>query len=197
MPLLAPHMPQKLARAAYELFAEGGFAQANVAQIAARAGVTKGSVYHHYQSKKDLILAACQHYYRSWQRQIYRELAPLTDPLDRLRAVLASSVRSCVIDRRNRVFTAEIFARSLSDADVRAGWAQFYDTVRETYIGLVAAARAAGRLDVDDPRRAVNLMLAAIEGIKQRASFESVICDPAEQEAIVNDLLALLGGREA
>ncbi len=102
-----------------------------------------------------------------------------------------------MIDRRNRVFTAEIFALSLYDGDVRAGWRQFYDTVRETYIGLVQAAKAAGRLRVDDPRRAVDLMLATMEGIKQRASFEPEIADSAEQQAIVESLLAMLGVRAA
>lgn len=193
MPVLAPHMPAKFARSAFELFAEKGLRRVNLDAVAARARVTKGSLYHHYRSKKELILAACQHYYRSWQQRIHTEVAPLTDPLARLRATLASSVRTCVIDRRNRLFTSEIFAMSLYDAEVKASWAQFYDTVRETYIGMVQAAKAAGELDVDNPRQAVDLMLATMEGIKQRASFEPEIADPKEQQAIVEDLLAMLG----
>jgi AcrR family transcriptional regulator len=193
MPVLAPHMPSTFARSAFELFAEQGLRNVNLDDVAARACVTKGSLYHHYRSKKELILAACQHYYRSWQQRIHAEVAPLTDPLDRLHATLASSVRTCVIDRHNRLFTSEIFAMSLYDADVRASWAQFYDTVRETYIGMVAAAKASGQLQVDNPRQAVDLMLAAIEGIKQRASFEPEIADPKEQQAIVDDLLAMVG----
>ena len=195
MPVLAPHMPQKFARSAFELFAERGLRNVNLDSVAARARVTKGSLYHHYRSKKELILAACQHYYRGWQQRIHEETAPLADPLARLRTALSSSVRTCVIDRRNRLFTSEIFAMSLYDTDVRASWAQFYDTVRETYIGMVGAAKAAGDLDIEDPRQAVDLMLATMEGIKQRAAFEPEIAAPDEQQAIVEDLLAMLGAR--
>jgi AcrR family transcriptional regulator len=195
MPVLAPHMPKHFAKSAFDLFADRGLRHVNLDEIAAGAGVTKGSLYHHYRSKKDVILAACQYYYRSWQQRIQQEIAPLPNSLEKLRTALSSSVKTCVIERRNRVFTAEIFAMSLYDADVRASWAQFYDTVRETYIGLVEAARAAGQLKIEDPRRAVDLMLATVEGIKPRASFEPEIADAAEQQAIVDDLMALMGAK--
>ena len=193
MPVRAPEAPSRLAEAAFELFSQRGFDRVNLDEVAAHAGVTKGSIYHHYASKKDLILASCRHYYRRWHRMMQREIAPLTDPLARLRAVLSLSVSTCLLDEQNRLFTAEIMALSLVDGDIRSGWAQFYDSVRETYIGLTEAARAQGQLDTDDPRRAVNLMLAAMEGIKQRASFEPEIAVQEERERILLDLLGILG----
>jgi len=192
MPVLAPQMPARLARAAFEMFSRHGFRNVTLDAVAARAGVTKGSLYSHYRSKKDLIAAACAYYYRRWQRWVHAEIASLRDPMERLRRVLGLSVHTCVIDRDSRVFTTEIFALSLQDPSVRASWAQFYDTVREFYVALVASACAAGRLKVEDPRAAVDLMLATMEGIKQRASFEPEICDPSEQRAIVEGLLRIL-----
>ena len=55
-------MPALLSRCAFDLFAEHGFGKVNLDQIAARAGVTKGSLYWHYKNKKELMLAACNHY---------------------------------------------------------------------------------------------------------------------------------------
>ena len=193
MPALAPEMPSKLARSAFALFAEHGFERVSLDEVAADAGVTKGSLYHHYCSKKDVILAACNYYYRRWQRQTHAAITPLTDPLERLGRVVSESVRSCIMDESNRVFTTEVFALSLHDRDVRAGWGQFYDTVRELYVGLVEAAKAAGQVHVDDPRRAVNLMLTAMEGVKQRALFEPDICTAADQQMVVEDLMRILG----
>jgi hypothetical protein len=101
-------------------------------------------------------------------------------------------MQSCLFDRENRVFTTEIFALSLQDADFRTGWAQFYDTVRELFIGLVQSACAKGQIHVSDPRRAVDWMLAATEGIKQRAAFEPEICSPDERETMIQGLLRIL-----
>ncbi|MCK4999468.1 MAG: TetR/AcrR family transcriptional regulator [Anaerohalosphaera sp.] len=196
MPRTAPHMPLKLAEAAFEQFATEGFANVNLDQIAVHAGVTKGAIYCHYKSKHELILAACMHYYRLYQVKVHGLIASVPDPLDRLRKVLELSIYNCVIDKKNRVFTTEIFALSLQHIDVRSGWAQFYDTVRELFIGLVTTAKLAGQLQIEDPRSAVDMMLSAIEGIKLRATFEPHISDPVEQQNLVQGLLKILGYTE-
>jgi TetR/AcrR family transcriptional regulator len=46
--------------AATELFAEEGFEPVSVARIAARAGVCKANVFHHFESKEHLVLAVMQ-----------------------------------------------------------------------------------------------------------------------------------------
>lgn len=185
-------MKNLLAQCAFELFAERGFNGVTIDQIAAKGGVTKGSCYSHYKSKHELILAACSHYYRTYQQRVHAEISSLPDPLARLRRMLEYSVTSCVIDKRNRVFTTDVFALSLQDQSVRQGWAQFYDTVREIYIGLVLAAQAANQIEVADARRSVDLMLAAIEGVKMRAAFEPHIAETAEQRSIVEGLLGII-----
>ncbi len=192
MPRAAPLMPARLAESAFELFCERGFEAVTIDDIAARADVTKGSFYSHYRSKQEIIHAACAHYYRTYQRGVHTEIATLSDPLERLVRVLESSVRTCVMDRGNRVFTTEIFKLLQVDDETQKGWAQFYDTVREMYVGLVIAAEAAGQIEVDDPLRRVNLMLAAMEGVKIRAAFEPHICDSMEQQTVVDGLLSIL-----
>lgn len=185
-------MAARLAEAAFELFADRGIENVHLDEVAARAGVTKGSLYWHYASKHDLLEAACLHYYRTWQRRIHAEVGRASDPLERLERAIRFSVRSCLLDTRNRIFSTEIFARSLHDPDLRRGWAQFYDTVREFYVGLLEAARAAGLLEAPDPRGLADLMLHCFEGIKQRASFEPEIL--SQEEPITRQLLGLLQG---
>lgn len=189
-------MPEKLAEAAYELFAEHGMNDVTLDQVAERAGVTKGSLYCHYRSKHDLIVAVCSHYYRTYHEKVYTMLAPLTDPIERLRRVLELSVRNCVVDRKSRVFTTDVWAMALQDEQIRAGWAQFYNAVREMFIGLVTAGVPTGLIAPSDPRKAVNLMLDALEGVKIRASFEPAIAAPSEQETIVEGLIGILNTKE-
>lgn len=45
----------EVARAAVELFASQGYANTSVQQIVEAAGVTKGAMYHYFQSKDDLL----------------------------------------------------------------------------------------------------------------------------------------------
>jgi AcrR family transcriptional regulator len=185
-------MREELARSALKLFSQRGVKNVNLDEIAAHAGVTKGSFYWHYKSKKEVVLAACAEYYRNWQRRAHAEMAAGDGPLDQLERVLRFSVQSCLFDDENRMFTTEVFAMALQDAEVRMSWRQFFDTARELYVGLVQAAVARGELDVADPRLSVDWMLAALEGIKQRAAFEPQICTRRKRDAFVRGLLCIV-----
>jgi AcrR family transcriptional regulator len=44
------------------VFAESGFAEANIADVVARAGASVGSLYHHFGGKADLYLAMFEEY---------------------------------------------------------------------------------------------------------------------------------------
>src|SRR5690242_3019181 len=51
-----------LLAAAREAFAAGGFADANITDVVARAGASVGSLYHHFGGKADLYLALFEDY---------------------------------------------------------------------------------------------------------------------------------------
>lgn len=185
-------MSEQLARSAFELFADYGFGNVNLEQIAKNAGVTKGSLYWHYTNKQELILAACQYYYRMWHEHTQRLLASIPQPKERLIRTVALSVDNCIIDKRNRLFTTAVFMLMQDDPDVRDSWKQFYSTVREMYIGLVMAIRIKDpTMDPAIIRRDVDLMLEAMEGLKIRAGFEKQITDIHERHTITNSLVSI------
>ncbi len=164
-------------------------------EIAAKVGVTKGSLYWHFKSKKEVILAAAAIYYRDWQRQAYAAIAAASDPLEQLRGVLRMSIHTCLFDRAKRLFSTELFALSLQDAEVRASWSQFYDTVRELFVGLVEAACRAEIIQTADPAGTADLLLSAFEGVKHRASFQPQICTAEERDRLVAGLMRFLAAR--
>lgn len=186
------HMRDALAEAAFELFSERGINNVTLDEVAARAGVTKGSLYWHFRSKKEVLLAAAAVYYHEWQERAHKEIASTRDPLERIRRVWHMSVSMCLFNRGRRGFSTEMFALGLHDPEIRASWAQFYDTVHELFAGLVRAATNEGQLHVPDPGRTADWMLATFEGIKHRASFQPQICTPAERDALVEGFMQIL-----
>ena len=75
----------KLIEAAIDVVRARGYAATTVDDICHRAGVTKGSFFHHFKSKDDLAVAAATHFGRMsddlFGGATYRRLE---DPLDRL-----------------------------------------------------------------------------------------------------------------
>jgi len=86
----APSAKEKLLDASLSLIRERGFAATTVDELCARAGVTKGGFFHHFDSKDALGVAAAEHWTRYasalFQAEAYRQ-AP--DGLGRVRAYLA------------------------------------------------------------------------------------------------------------
>lgn len=186
-------MPDKLAGSAFALFSKRGIGRVRMDDIASSAGVTKGSLYWHYQSKSEVIHAACRYYYTGWRRQMNSETAKAATPAAKLARAIRSSVHTCLIDEDNRTFTLELFTLSIHDEELRTGWRTFFDGVKSFYVCLLKDAMAGGEVPSGDPEAAVDLMLAAMEGYKLRALFEPRLCARSAERRIAEVLLGIVG----
>lgn len=53
--------PNELLEAALHIFAERGYANTRLEDVAASVGVTKGTIYHYFDTKEELLLQAIEH----------------------------------------------------------------------------------------------------------------------------------------
>jgi AcrR family transcriptional regulator len=63
---------EQLLEAALAVFAEKGYHASRVSDIAARAGVSQGTVYWYFKSKGDLYQSAFMHYMDAFMEPVYR-----------------------------------------------------------------------------------------------------------------------------
>src|SRR5215470_12934105 len=75
--------------AARTVFATKGFNEATVDDIAAAAGVAKGTVYLYYKSKRDIYFAALKFGIERMYAALADELRTVSGPADKLRALIA------------------------------------------------------------------------------------------------------------
>ncbi|MDB4917491.1 MAG: TetR/AcrR family transcriptional regulator [Gemmatimonadetes bacterium] len=54
--------PHELLEAALKVFAENGYRNTRLDDVAEAAGVTKGTIYHYFDTKEELLLSAIEHY---------------------------------------------------------------------------------------------------------------------------------------
>ena len=71
---------ERLLNAAADLFGRDGFAAASLDAVAAGAGVTKGSLYHHFDGKADLFEAVCERQAAELSKQVGAIAAGKRDP---------------------------------------------------------------------------------------------------------------------
>lgn len=70
-----------------ELFYEGGIRATGVEALAEKAGVTKMTLYSHFASKDDLVVAYLDRRDRRWRESLERRLDGQTDPKEKLLSV--------------------------------------------------------------------------------------------------------------
>jgi TetR/AcrR family transcriptional regulator len=70
---------ERVLREAARLFAERGFSDTDVAELASRAGVSKGSLYTYFESKEDLYLHVCKDGLARSRQSVYGGMDPEWD----------------------------------------------------------------------------------------------------------------------
>ncbi len=132
----------KILVAALDLFADKGFDATGVQEIVARAGVTKGALYHHFASKEDILFDLYGEVLGEQLADLDRILATDRDPMSKLRAVVESLVVSTAASAK----AAHVFTREVSHVDsgrhqlLKRDWRRYQDTFR----ALIREAQAEG-----------------------------------------------------
>ena len=85
--------PDEIAAAALNLFCQKGYNVTTIDEIAAAAGVTKGAVYHHFDSKEALLQSAMANFFDKALQRATENVAeaPPCDAATRVRAVLVAA----------------------------------------------------------------------------------------------------------
>jgi AcrR family transcriptional regulator len=71
--------------AAREVFFRDGFVEANLDEVAARAGVAKGTLYRYFENKGELYVAVLSHNGAIFEQRMAEAAAAGRDPADRIR----------------------------------------------------------------------------------------------------------------
>lgn len=90
-----------LVDSALTLFGEHGFAATSVQEITAKAGVTKGAFYHHFESKEDLLRLIHDEFVDYQLAAMERILADHSDPVTQIEQLLGEFLTSAARYRAN------------------------------------------------------------------------------------------------
>ncbi len=146
-----------------ELLVERDFDEIATEDILARAGVSRGGMYHHFASKVELFKAA----YEASERDVILRLASAAEqqashgasPFDQLLTGCIAYVRECASG-------GELQRIGLRQSRAVLGWEDWRDTAGPLGIAVmkagVQAAVDAGELATDDVPSTTHLVLAAL-----------------------------------
>ncbi|HEY3095220.1 MAG TPA: TetR/AcrR family transcriptional regulator [Acidimicrobiia bacterium] len=89
------------------LFTEHGYATTSTNEIADRAGVTRGALYHHFAAKDDLFRAVFEQLEAEIAGQVARAALAGSDPLEQLRLGCRAFLDACLDPAVQRIVLLE------------------------------------------------------------------------------------------
>jgi AcrR family transcriptional regulator len=158
--------------AALQVFSQKGYAAASVDQIAAVAGIAKGTVYKYYPSKEKLYLAAIMVFVEEFEDAVVERLNPVGDPFLKLIAYIGYSVEFC---------------REESSGSVRV----MFDILQQSLLenGLFVNRKYLVREMILGPRKILTDIL--LDGVSQGVFHAHIARDA---ETLATNILAFLDG---
>lgn len=151
--------------AAQELMVEQGYADMSMDDLAARVGISKATLYHHFSSKEELAIKVIVRAMRRGEEQI-KSLDESLPAIERLQAVVRNAIcgRAAMSSARIMLPPASVVQHPL--------FQEQRDRMTAALAGLVDAAKEAGDIDARFPTSiVVHMLMCAV----REASYGDVL----------------------
>src|SRR5436190_17192333 len=164
-PAAAPAAAPKrdlILRAATDVFANRGFFNAQVADVARAAGIAAGTVYLYFRSKDDLLVSIFERTMREGLAEGKSAVAAIDDPVARLRCLARLHLARLGRDRNLAIVFQVELRQSTKFME------QFSATLVRDYLGLIRSAFADGQTagafrSTINPTRAAKVFFGALD----------------------------------
>lgn len=156
---------QQILAAAKRCFQRKGYAQTTIDEIAAEYGLSKGSIYWYYPSKKAVLIDLFRVFVKETLNRILTEIESIRSARERIVAIgerLASSMQEDI-----ELYSALIvfWESSFLDESIREMLLDQYRLYDRILTGLLDEGECAGEFVVPDKKAYAALMIAMMEGV--------------------------------
>ena len=158
---------QEILRTAGRLFQQHGYDATSMNDVAAALKLSKGGLYHHFQSKDEILFEIMNHAMDITQQRVIDPVKQIADPEQRLRALIRLHIE-VVLSPRDREITVMLHENHPLPASLRkkinARKKEYVRFLENLIDEVQKSRRATGRVS---PRAAAFALLGMINWIYQ------------------------------
>jgi TetR/AcrR family acrAB operon transcriptional repressor len=155
--------------AGLHVFAERGFAAAQLEDIARRAEVTRGAFYHHFTNKADLYLAILQERWDAVMAPLLQHLRGRKKPKTRLRAFVVAFIEAVRSDPRMKALMEMSLSGDVKLPEFQSGIADKATALELWTDALASVLEEAGH--GADARERASALVMFLNGVAVSASL--------------------------
>jgi len=150
--------------AAIQEFLERGYENASMERLAARAGLTKGGIYHHFSSKDEILMQANERFMAPVKQMMERAMAA-PSPTAGIRAYLSTYVSFWAEHANELAFVFLSLTKAMQNSSVWPFYSQYRATMVGFLEGMAGRAVSRGELRIADPAAWALALFAALDGV--------------------------------
>jgi TetR/AcrR family transcriptional repressor of nem operon len=169
----------RLLDAALQLVWKEGVGSASVDEICEKAGVRKGSFYHFFKSKAELIIAALENHWEEAREEFDRVFSPSVPPVERLRGFFTFMARRQALkkEQAGRVLGCPYASAGVSASSeeqlIREHVEKIFAIYRKYFESTLRDGKADGSITVKDISLTVDTIFELIEGAMASARIQN------------------------
>lgn len=157
---------------ALQVFVSKGYSNARMDDIVDISGMSKGAIYYHYKSKKDLFLSLIDH----WETHAFPDFYEKNQNNIPAKIILKSfaNVVADVFEQRKYVFLAEVefWALANRDSDVQCRTKKLYQKILKLFEKVLIKGINSGEFKKINPRMAAMAIMTTLQGVNWFCIFE-------------------------
>jgi AcrR family transcriptional regulator len=179
--------PGEIVQAAFEVFAEKGFAAAKLDEIAAKAGISKGALYLYFETKEDIFRAVVREAVVPNLDALEFTLEAATVPFPDLLRLLFVRLALIIETSRLGAVAKLVIGESRNFPELARVW---HDEVVSRALAALtkalARAQSRGEIRIGDPRlQAFSIMGPILMGVIWRETFTPVGAPPLDLPGLI------------
>ncbi len=181
---------QEILRAALEVFGQKGFHASNVSDVAAKAGVSQGTIYWYFESKEELIEAALLSLFHDFGDDSFEALSRCETSSQKL-FTLSDFLRH-LTDEFEGAFTLflEYWASSSDREQAFQLWNHLLLQFKDVMVKIVEDGIQSGEFRPVKSEELVWALMAAMDGLAAYGMLMPEMDSPRAMNALVETLLS-------
>jgi len=179
----------QILEAALRVFVKSGFSKTTMDDIVNESGLSKGAIYHHYGSKKELFLALIDYWENYFFKNIINKDLTNNNPDELLRDITLDVIKA--FKSSKHIFLAELEFWSLSnhDLDVRKKTTELYSKLLVLFRSIISKGVNSGLYKNIDLDVAALSVMTSLQGVIWFSIFEK---SEISAEKYLNDVIEFI-----
>ena len=157
---------KRISDAALRVFRKLGYPRSRMVDIAAEAGIGKGTIYEYFNNKADILRFAFEQYFRIFSDGAIQTIMKENRPVDKLLALVDFSLRHAADWEDHCAVYVDYFGAARTDEEDRFSLVGMNEEMKRILRALIEEGQDAGEIDTEfNPMTGAELLLSMFDGV--------------------------------